>query len=93
MTEQRCAACREDVEAWKADHVFDLNDCLTLVERHHTLLDSERARGDRLEAELRDRDDLIDYILKNSLGGWAGRTVDEISRWKKARAAMKEGAL
>ena len=49
VSEQRCAACREDVEAWKADHVFDLNDCLTLLERHHTLL----AAKDAEIAELR----------------------------------------
>jgi hypothetical protein len=78
---------------WERDHLSDAGNWGTLIGYHHALLAAERERGDRLEAALRDRDDLIDYILKNSLGGWGGRTVDEISRWKKARAAMKEGAL
>ena len=55
MIEERCAACREDVEAWKADHVFDLNDCLTLLERHHALLaakDEEIAKLQRNREEI-----------------------------------------
>ena len=87
MSEERCEACPSGLEYATEDQL------LGVILSHHALLAAERARGDRLEAALRDRDDLIDYILKNSLGGWAGRTVDEISRWKKARAAMKEGAL
>ena len=85
MTEQRCAACREDVEAWKADHVFDLNDCLTLVERHHTLFESERARGDRLEAAL------VGYLtLKNPNGKAYTRRLQELHADAR-RALGKDG--
>lgn len=53
---------------------------------------STHARIVALETALAERDDLIDYIVTNSLGGWGGRTVDEIDRWRKSRAAKPKPA-
>lgn len=45
---------------------------------------------DRMQQEHDEMSDLVDYITKKSLGGWAGRTVDEIQKFRERRGKANE---
>lgn len=46
-----------------------------------------------MRVEWEEMSDMVDYITKNALGGWAGRTVEEMEKFRERRASGKRVKL